>query len=72
MSPVHVAPVPSIRVMLIEQVIRTRLVDQAVGIVVPASARCEMKLGPIRLLVNVSGVRDVAALSDGVQAAGAG
>src|SRR5262245_23762802 len=51
-APVHVAPVPAIRVVLVEQVIFTFVVHQSIGIVEPSAARREMELGPVRLSVR--------------------
>ena len=44
-APVHVAPVRAVGVVLVEEVIRTRVPDQPVGVIVPAAAGREVELG---------------------------
>ena len=63
-APVHVAPVPAVGVVLVEEVIFARLPDQAVGVVEPAAPRREVELRPVRLAVDPAGVGDVVGLGD--------
>ena len=66
-APVHVAPVPAVGVVLIEEVIRTRVPDQPVGVIEPAAAGREVELGTMRLVIDQAGVGDVLGLRDAAQ-----
>ena len=67
MAPVHVAPVPAVGVVLIEEVIRTRVPDQPVGVIEPAAAGREVELGTMSLLIDQAGVGDLLGLGDAAQ-----
>ena len=58
-APVHVAPVPAVGIVLIEQVIFTVEPDQAVRVVQPAAPRREVELRPASLAVEPAGVGNV-------------
>src|SRR5262249_7932970 len=68
-APVHVAPVPAVGVVLVEQVIFALVIDQTVWIVQPTAARGEVELRAVSFLVNRVGAANVIALRDGGQAA---
>ena len=57
-APVHVAPFPSVRVVLVEEVIFTIVIDESVGVIDPAALGAEMKLWAERLLIELIGVLD--------------
>ena len=51
-APVHVAPFPAVRVVLEIEMPLALVVDQAVGIVVPADAWREVELRSVLLLIE--------------------
>ena len=55
MAPGHVAPVDPFRVVLEEQVVFAVVMDQAVRVVGPVGLRREMKLRPVRFLIQPIG-----------------
>ncbi len=52
MPPVHVAPIPAVGVVLIEQVIFTVIIDQAVRVVDPPPHRGEVHTWPVPFAIN--------------------
>src|SRR5438034_5302167 len=64
MTPVHVAPIPTKRVMLIKQMIFAFEINEPVGIVIPAASRREMKLWAQGLTIKVFGAANGVRQSD--------
>ena len=70
-APVHVAPIPAVRVVLVEEMILAAVEDQPVGIVVPAAPRGEVELRPQRLAIEIRGALDLVGLVDRSERGGA-
>src|SRR5690606_39171293 len=51
-SPVHVTPIPTIGVVLIEQMIFTIIIDQSIWIIDPAAHGRKMYLGPVTFAIH--------------------
>ena len=66
-APVHVAPFPAVRIVLVEQVILAVVEDEAVGVVVPAASRREVELRAEPLAVEIVGALDRVALLDRIE-----
>ena len=64
MSPVHVAPLPAVRVVLEEEVPHAIVVDHTVGVVVPTEFLREVKLRTERLIVKRIAAGDRVGLLD--------
>src|SRR5438128_349847 len=66
-APMHIAPVPTKRIMLIEKMILAVGIHKTVRIVVPAASRGEVELRTKLFVVKVFGAFDLLALLDGFQ-----
>src|SRR5512133_1718896 len=61
-APMHVAPVPAIRIVLVEKVIFPFEINQAIRVIQPSAPRSEMELRTERLPVQVVRILDLSAL----------
>ena len=66
-APVHVAPLGAVGVVLVEQVIGSGVVDQAVGIVEPAAARRKVELWTQWLAVQLGSARRLRRATHAIQ-----
>ena len=71
-APVQVAPLDAVGVVLVQQMVLAAVVEQAVGVVVPAAARGEVELRPQPLPVQLAGGHRFARQPQPVQGSGAG
>ena len=64
MSPVHVSPGPSVRIVLEEKVVLSVVIHAAIRIVVPSSLGRKVKQPPLGLTIEIIDVFDRVALLD--------